>query len=246
MLAPSLTSSGSAHSVDTVPRAPQSRPAPALRPTAEWTGLRSLYDSVNTNGRATPETWDDAALVRAVWAGDDRAQLLIWRRYLPLVRSKLGRSVGGQEVEDQVQEVFLRLFSYLSELRDPAALRSFIIGITLRVAGTELRRRRCRWWLSLTPSGELPEPAALPDGSDAREVAARLNAILGKLSPQSAKVFHLRFVEGKELADVARAMGFSLATVKRHLARVCARVRTMASHEPALAAYVRATLHEPG
>src|SRR5258708_880118 len=92
------------------------------------------------------------------------------------------------------------------------------------------------------PTGELPEPPATGDDSDAREVTARLIAILEKLSPESSRVFHLRFVEGKELSDVAKAMGFSLATAKRHLARVSARVHTMARNEPALAAYARATI----
>jgi RNA polymerase sigma-70 factor (ECF subfamily) len=215
-----------------------------MRPATQWVNLPSRWESGNTNGRpaaaATPR--DDAALVRAVWGGDYGAQVAIWRRYLPLVRSKLARSVGGQDVEDHVQEVFLRLFEYLSELRDPAALRSFIIGITLRVAGTELRRRRCRWWLNLTPTGELPEPPSRAVDGDAREVAARLVAILDKLSPQSCRVFQLRFIEGKELSDVAKAMGFSLATAKRHLARVSARVNTMARNEPALAEYVRGTI----
>jgi len=214
-----------------------------MHPPPAWLDLRSRCESGNTNGRpgALAAPLDDAALVRAVWGGDYGAQVAIWRRYLPLVRSKLARSVGGQDVEDHVQEVFLRLFEYLSELRDPAALRSFIIGITLRVAGTELRRRRCRWWLNLTSTGELPEPPSCADNGDAREVASRLLAILDKLSPQSCRVFQLRFIEGKELSDVARAMGFSLATAKRHLARVSARVHTMARNEPALAAYVQAT-----
>jgi RNA polymerase sigma-70 factor, ECF subfamily len=210
-----------------------------MRSPSVWLDLPSPYKSENTNGRgAELSSWEDAALVRAVWSGDYRAQVAIWRRYLPLVRAKLGRSVGGPDVEDHVQEVFLRLFEYLSELRDPGALRSFIIGITLRVAGTELRRRRCRWWLTLTPAGELPEPPTRDDGGDAREVAARLAAILDRLSPESSRVFRLRFIEGKELTDVAKAMGFSLATAKRHLARVSARVHTMAKNEPALHEYM--------
>jgi len=182
---------------------------------------------------------DDAGLVRAVWAGDVRAHVVIWRRYMPMVRSRLGRSLGGQDLEDQTQEVFLRLFEYVSELRDPAALRSFIIGITLRVAGTERRRRRCRGWLQLTTTGEVPDVQTTDDDGDAREVATRLLAILGKLSPESARVFRLRYIEGHELADVAAAMGISLATVKRHLARISARVRAMARREPALAEHVR-------
>jgi RNA polymerase sigma-70 factor (ECF subfamily) len=183
---------------------------------------------------------EDADLVRAAWSGDRRAHVAIWRRYVPLVRSKLGRSMGGQDVEDHVQEVFLRLFEYLPQLRDPAALRSFLIGIALRVAGTELRRRRCRWWLHLTATGDLPEPGTFDAEGDGPEVLSRLAAIMEKLSPQSSRVFHLRYVEQRELAEVAEAMKISLATAKRHLARVSARVYAMAEREPILAGYVRA------
>jgi RNA polymerase sigma-70 factor (ECF subfamily) len=182
---------------------------------------------------------DDVALVHAAAAGDARAHVAIWRKYTALVRSKMGRSVGGQDVDDLVQEVFLRLFEFLPHLRDPAALRSFIIGITLRVAGTELRRRRCRWWLTLTATGELPEPTHRgDDGSDAREVLSRLLAVLAKLSPHSSRVFELRFIEDKELADVATAMNISLATAKRHLSRASSRVRAMAEREPVLAGFI--------
>jgi RNA polymerase sigma-70 factor, ECF subfamily len=186
---------------------------------------------------------DDAALVRAAWAGDRRAHVAIWRKYTALVRSKIGRSIGLQDLEDHVQEVFLRLFEYLSQLRDPSALRSFIIGITLRVAGTELRRRRCRWWLTLTPTGDLPDPQPRPwadDGSDMREVLGGLLRVLGNLSPYSSRVFELRYVEEKELADVAKTMNISLATAKRHLARASARVFAMAEREPALAGFLQA------
>jgi len=183
---------------------------------------------------------DDAALVRAAWAGDGRAHVAIWRKYSALVRSKVGRSIGGQDAEDHVQEVFLRLFEYLPQLRDPTALRSFLIGITLRVAGTELRRRRCRWWLSLTPTGELPDPRpSADDGSDMREVLGGLLRVIGNLSPYSSRVFELRYIEEKELAEVARTMDISLATAKRHLARASARVFAMAEREPALAGFLQ-------
>lgn len=183
---------------------------------------------------------EDEALVRSAWRGDPGAHAAIWRKYSSLVRSKLGQSVGGQDVEDHVQEVFVRLFEYISQLRDPGALRSFIIGITLRVAGTELRRRRSRWWLRLTPTGELPEPGVMAQGdSEAREVLSRLLVVLGKLTPQSCRVFELRFIEEKELSEVAEAMNISVATAKRYLARVSARVLAMAEREPALAGYLK-------
>jgi RNA polymerase sigma-70 factor, ECF subfamily len=181
---------------------------------------------------------EDAALVFAAWKGDRAAQTAIWKRYLPLVRSRISRSIGGHDVDDHVQEVFLRLFQVLPDLRDPTALRSFIIGIALRVAGTELRRRRCRYWLQLTPSGELPEPAATPSADEPREAVARLSAILGTFAPESYRVIELRYVEGKELTEVAEAIDVSLATAKRHLARASARLHAIVQREPALAKYL--------
>jgi RNA polymerase sigma-70 factor (ECF subfamily) len=199
-------------------------------------GARQIADATNSSA-------DDAALVRAAWGGDKQAHIAICRKYKALVRSKIARSVGGQDVEDHVQEVFLRLFEHLPQLRDPGALRSFIIGITLRVGGTELRRRRCRWWLTITPTGELPEPpVSRDDGSDVREVLSRLLAILARLTPHSSQVFELRYVEEKELTDVAKAMKISLATAKRHLARASTCFFAMAEREPALADFVRSGL----
>jgi RNA polymerase sigma-70 factor (ECF subfamily) len=184
----------------------------------------------------------DAALVHAAASGDRTAQTAIWKRYLPLVRSRMSRSLGGQDVDDHVQEVFLRLFKYLPDLRDPTALRSFLIGIALRVAGTELRRRRCRYWLQLTASGDLPEPHhAVDDNADEpREAVARLSAILENFTPESYRVIELRYVEGKELTEVAEAIDVSLATAKRHLARASARLHAIVQREPTLAGYLRA------
>jgi RNA polymerase sigma-70 factor (ECF subfamily) len=184
---------------------------------------------------ATP----DEELARAACEGDPRAAIAIWRRYGMQVRSKLLRWIGAHDLDDHVQEVFSRLFEQLPRLRQPSALRSFLIGITLRVACTELRRRR-RWRLRLTATGELPDFAEHgADDGIAREALSRFEAILGRLAPRSRRVFVLRYVEKLELVDVAAAMDISLATAKRHLARASLRVFAMAEREPALEDYLR-------
>ena len=183
---------------------------------------------------------DDATLARLAAAGDPAAHTAIWDRYHPLVRRVLRRTMGpGQDVEDQVQDVFLRFFRNHALLRNPAALRSFLFGITLRVAASELRSRKIRGWLRLTPDGVLDEHAAAPHtDQDAREAVKRLYAILDKLDTQSRLAFVLHHVEGLELVEVASALGVSLATVKRRLARVSARVYAMAQGDRTLIAYI--------
>lgn len=182
---------------------------------------------------------EDAALARAAADGDPAAAGILWDRFATLVRGVLRRSLGPHcDVDDQVQEVFIRLFRQVGTLRDATALRSFVIGITIRVAQTELRRRRVRRWLTLSDSGELPEVGEVVVDEDAREALARLYAILDKVDDESRLVFVLRHIQLLELTEVAEAVGISLATTKRRLTKVVARVRAMVGRDPILARYL--------
>ena len=184
---------------------------------------------------------DDAGLARAAAEGHAGAPAVVWDRYAGLVRRVLCRILGpGADVDDQVQEAFLQLFREVKQLRDPGALRAFLLGITVRVARSALRRRRLRRWLRLSDGGELPELAAAEVDADAREALRRLYALLDRLDDKARLLFVLRYVEGLELTQAAEAMGVSLATAKRHLERVRARVHALASRDPLLARYLAA------
>src|SRR5579864_9774757 len=101
---------------------------------------------------------DDAALVAGVLAKDPAAAGWMWDRYAWLVRRILRRMLGPVDVEDAVQDTFLRLFRDLGSLRDPSTLRSYLIGITLHVAKSELRRRRAKGWLLFSTDRASEEP----------------------------------------------------------------------------------------
>src|SRR5258706_13547423 len=89
------------------------------------------------------EELDDVTLASEAAKGDPGAHAAIWDRYAPLVRRILVRSIGpGSEVEDQVQEVFLRFYRNRTLLRYPSALLSFLFGITLRSAAFVLHALR--------------------------------------------------------------------------------------------------------
>lgn len=178
---------------------------------------------------------EDAEYVRAALQGDRGAHSAIVKRFLPLVRYSLSRTLSGPDLDDHVQEVFARCFAGLGELRDPMSLRSFIIGIALRFASTERRRRRLRSWERLTVTGELPDLRVYQDDIEARQTARCVREILGRVRADSCRVLELRFVHENELTEVATHMGVSLATAKRHLSRASARVRAMALGEPVLA-----------
>jgi RNA polymerase sigma-70 factor (ECF subfamily) len=156
-----------------------------------------------------------------------------------MVRRILFRGLGpGQEIEDLVQEAFLRLFRKLPELREVEACRGFVVTITTRVLQSELRSRWLRRWLGLSADGTVPERADEGVDLEARDALARFYGLLDRLSAPQRTAFVLRHIEGLELTEVAAAVGVSLATIKRWLPRITRRLHAQAAGDPLLRMYL--------
>ncbi len=180
--------------------------------------------------------FDDAAIVAILLEGDPRAPRIVWQRFAPMVHRMLKRAFGPEyDIDDLVQEVFLVLFDRVSTLREPKALRAFVVSIAAHTIRRELRRKAAARWLQI---GEPPLAKARDADLDSREAVVRLYAILDRLGSDDRTAFVLRFLEGLELVEVARAMGVSLATTKRRLAHAWSRIVTHAQRDSALVEYL--------
>jgi RNA polymerase sigma-70 factor (ECF subfamily) len=178
----------------------------------------------------------DAEIGELAKARDPRGATLVWDRYAGMVRSILYRSLGpDREVDDLVQDVFIGFFRNVHSLREVESLRGFLAGIATRTALGELRRRRVRRWLRLSPEGHLPDVPAPTGDPRAREALRRLYAILDELPASDRMAFVLRHAEGHMLSETATLLGVSLATVKRMLQRAEAHVAERARNDDLLA-----------
>jgi RNA polymerase sigma-70 factor (ECF subfamily) len=189
---------------------------------------------------------DDAALVLALQAKEARAASLAWRRFVPMVRATVRRMLGpGRDEDDVVQEVFLRFFECVGRLREPTLVRSFLFGICVRTVRKEIRRRKLRSWLRLAGDAvddlAVDWPAVAGD-PEARQALRRFYGLLDGLRGESRSLLVVRFLEGKELTEVARLHGMSLSTVQRRLAKAVARVTALVRQDPALSVYVSARM----
>jgi RNA polymerase sigma-70 factor, ECF subfamily len=179
---------------------------------------------------------DDVSLVAMLIQGDVRAPRVVWSRFAPMVHRMLRRAFGPEyEIDDLAQEIFLVLFRRAHTLREPQALRAFVIAITAHTIRYELRRKAASRWLRF---GEPAVARAADADLDAREALTRLYRILDRLNSHDRTAFVLRFMEGLEVADVSQALGVSLATTKRRLARAWRRVVLHAQRDDALMAYL--------
>jgi RNA polymerase sigma-70 factor (ECF subfamily) len=156
-----------------------------------------------------------------------------------VVSRSLCRLLGStHEVEDIVQEVFLRVFNKLDGLKDPRALRAFIFSITLRTTRWQRRRRWIRRRIYSAPTESLPTAITACEDFEARQAVARFARILDNLSDWNRTAFTLHHIEGFSVREVADAMQVSLGTLKRRLSQAIAKVELLARRDPALMDYL--------
>jgi RNA polymerase sigma-70 factor (ECF subfamily) len=181
---------------------------------------------------------DDATLARALIAREPQAPRVLWQRYAPMVFRMLKRALGpGHDIEDLAQEVFLCVFEKVRGLREPKALKAFVISVTVLTSRHELRRRWVRRWVRLSRKSDAAETQVVSTDTDAREALTRFYAIMDRINVNDRTAFVLRYMEGLELTEVAAALGLSLATTKRRLARVWNRVVLLVERDPLLVQY---------
>jgi RNA polymerase sigma-70 factor (ECF subfamily) len=179
---------------------------------------------------------DEGTLVQALARRDAPAVAEVFDRYGGPVRRVLIRTLGSvTDIDDLVQETFLTVLDRITTVRDPSALESFVIGVAIRRARNELRKRALRRWVGL--DDDLDEAAAPPDPVLQQGVRHAYRA-LGRLDATSRVLFVLRHVEELELTELSVALEVSLATVKRKLARAERRFAALAQGDPVLRDYL--------
>ncbi len=159
------------------------------------------------------------------------------KRFSPLVRGVLKRGLGfSSELEDVQQEVFLCVFRRINTLRNPVALRGFVIGIAMNTVLHERRRRKQRERM------KLEQPMVL-DLEEARSTTSfspawmRLERLLNRLRERERLAFVLRFIERRSTPEVAAILGLSIATTRRSFSYAWKRVTTWAARDPFLSDY---------
>ena len=147
----------------------------------------------------------DAALIGRWLDGDERAASELVSRHAPAV-ARFVSSIGMRvDVDEIVQDTFVRAFGAIESFRADAALRTWLFTIARRLV-LDRRRSEKRRGVEL----EVQEDDAAT-GDDplsslvAQEMEDRLRAAVARLTTMQREVFTLRVTEGmgyKEIADV--------------------------------------------
>ncbi len=136
--------------------------------------------------------------------------------------------------ETLTQECFLKAHRNWGSFRGDSSAMTWLMRIAINLQKDHWRNRRLQFWRhTQTNSVDLDDAGEwLPSGERtveqqllAQEQVAHVWKIVGNLSERQRTVFLLRYVEERELSEIAQATGLSEGTVKAHLSRALSKVR---------------------
>jgi RNA polymerase sigma-70 factor (ECF subfamily) len=150
--------------------------------------------------------------------GDRDALERLVRRYLRRVHAVTASFLAERaDVEDAVQETFLKALDGLSGYRPDRPFAPWLYQIARNVARGRLERY-ARWRTEPLPSGGPEESAPGPEVALERADIRRLvDRAIADLPEQRRTAFRLHDVEGYETAEIARLMDLSEGTIRSHV-----------------------------
>lgn len=175
------------------------------------------------------------------------------RRIRPKLLSVARRFLSDDEAEDTVQDVLLRLWQMLDELRLPIDALATVLVRNQCVSLLRKQRRIVALSAAAVPSGfssatvpdgfssatapdgfssaDVPDgfsSAAVPDGFSVgatNENLDRLMAIVERLPSLQQTILRLRHMEGMEMSDIANLIGSNEVALRKALSRARQTVR---------------------
>jgi RNA polymerase sigma-70 factor (ECF subfamily) len=158
----------------------------------------------------------DQALIARWRGGDARAATEIVRRHADSLARFATSSGEREEIEELVQDTFVRAFNSLDSFRGDSSLRTWLFTIERRLILDRRRaERRAKNWVPIEDVDTATEFDAL-DGMVAQETATRVRRAVGSLSPMQRDVFTMRVENGLSYREIAAILGTTEGAARVH------------------------------
>jgi RNA polymerase sigma-70 factor (ECF subfamily) len=182
----------------------------------------------------------DAALALRASRGDVAAFGVLVERYQRPMAALVARMTGNpDDVDDIVQELFIRAWKGLPRFRGDAQFSTWLYRIAVNTAIKHRSRRRNEAAVSLSAEERIggadglraPADAPAHQGGDpfelavAREREAQVRTAVGTLPEKQRTVVALHYFEGRSCEEISEIIGCSVGTVWSRLHYACKRLR---------------------
>ena len=186
--------------------------------------------------------WDrmrphDEAILNDIVDGDYRRALgTLVRGYQQAMVGFCHNMLGDEAAaEETAQDIFLDAYKAMARFRQQASVRTWLFAIArkkcLQVRRNRDRRSRIRQDRQeiIAQSAHREPPTAAGDNPEAMLHVVRSS--LERLPDAEREILTLRYDTGLSVSDIAQLRGFSMATVRRRLARALETLREVVNSE---------------
>jgi RNA polymerase sigma-70 factor (ECF subfamily) len=128
--------------------------------------------------------------------------------------------------EDLLQDVFLKVFSHMRDVRDAATFPAWVFRIAVNASYSHLRQKRVQGGDRVVPldnfDGNIEDRKSEPVEKD---LQGPLEEAIRSLAPRLRSVFVLHDVQGFKHEEIARTLGCAVGTSKSQLFKARIKVR---------------------
>jgi RNA polymerase sigma-70 factor, ECF subfamily len=158
----------------------------------------------------------DRELIARWKAGDSRAASLLVGRHADALARFAISSGERSEIEELVQDTFVRAFASMDSFRGDSSLRTWLFTIERRLMLDRRRtEQRQRAMVPVEPGDAVTEYDAL-DALVAAEAESKVRRAVDALSPMQREVFTLRVEQGMSYRDIAEIVGTTEGAARVH------------------------------
>src|SRR5215468_6534451 len=168
----------------------------------------------------------DRELIVRAQKGDRSAHEAIINQYSAMVFRLIGRFFRYREdVEDIAQDVFLKLFARIDQVRPDENFSGWLARVTVNTCYDELRKtRRRKTAMEMYGPECFKEPTVAPPEPD---MFGKAKIALQTLDPKLRIPLILKEVEDMSVEQIARSMGLTQTNVKVRLFRARKKLAAM-------------------
>jgi RNA polymerase sigma-70 factor (ECF subfamily) len=172
---------------------------------------------------------DKAALERLLErarSGDEGAQESLYGMYKARVFGLACRYTSDPvAAEDLLQDVFIKIFTHLEDVRDVATMSAWVYRIALNTCYSYLRSKRLRSRTTVPISAIEGGPGEATYDTHETELRKPIEEALRGLPARLRSVFVLHDVDGFKHGEISRILGCSVGTSKSQLFKARMRIR---------------------
>lgn len=171
---------------------------------------------------------NEQALVEDVLSGNSDSLEPLLRPYRQGMLTMAYRMAGNLEAAKEIcQEALIKVFRYLGSYKEGKSFKSWLYRIVMNSAHDYMRREAKHSHVFDAHEDYIGDETQNPEKKYLhKEIRDIVQKCLEHLTPKERAVFMLRDAQGLCIKEAAQALGCSSASVRTHISRARAKVRS--------------------